>query len=76
MILYYKDAINEKLNRNLELFDNVNMLTNNDIEELNRKIKVITNLKNKIYVNANTNLLVDKLILELGGTYENSRYSI
>ena len=76
MILYYKDAINEKLNRKLELFDNVNMLTNNDIEELNRKIKVITNLKNKIYVNANTNLLVDKLILELGGTYENSRYSI
>lgn len=74
MILYYKDAINEKLNRKLELFDNVNMLTNNDIEELNRKIKVITNLKNKIYVNANTNLLVDKLILELGGTYENSRY--
>lgn len=66
MILYYKEAINERLNRKLELFDNVEGLVNNDIEKLNNKIKVITELKNKIYINANTSLLVDKLILELG----------
>lgn len=66
MILYYKEAINERLNRKLELFNNVEGLINNDIETLNSKIKIITNLKNKIYVNANANLLVDKLILELG----------
>ena len=74
MLLYYKEAINKKLNRKLELFDNVDEIVNNEIEDLNKKIRIITNLKGKIYVNANTNLLVDKLILELGGTYENSGY--
>lgn len=74
MLLYYKEAINKKLNRKLQLFDNVDEIMNNEIDNLNRKIKIITNLKSKIYVNANTNLLVDKLILELGGTYENSGY--
>ena len=74
MLLYYKEAINKKLNRKLELFDNVDEIMNNEIDDLNKKIKIITKLKGKIYVNANTNLLVDKLILELGGTYENSGY--
>lgn len=68
MILYYKEVINKKLNRKLELFDNIDkILDNNDISMLNNKIKIVSDLKNKIYVNANTNLLVDRLIIELGG---------
>jgi len=68
MILYYKEAINLKLNLDNEIIDNVNnILLNNTIEELNKKIKIITDLKKNIYVNANTNLLLDKLVIELGG---------
>lgn len=68
MILYYKDAINLKLNRKPEVIENIdNILMNNTIDKLNEKIKIITNLKKNIYVNANTNLLMDKLVIELGG---------
>lgn len=68
MILYYKDAINLKLNRKPEIIENIdNILMNNTIDKLNEKIKIITNLKKNIYVNANTNLLMDKLVIELGG---------
>lgn len=68
MILYYKEAINLKLNLDNEIIDNVNnILLNNTIEELNKKIKIITDLKKNIYVNANINLLLDKLVIELGG---------
>ena len=68
MILYYKEAINLKLNLDNEIIDNVNnILLNNTIEELNKKIKIVTDLKKNIYVNANTNLLLDKLVIELGG---------
>lgn len=68
MILYYKEAINLKLNLDNEIIDNVNnILLNNTIEELNKKIKIITDFKKNIYVNANTNLLLDKLVIELGG---------
>ena len=68
MILYYKDAINFKLNRKTEVIENINnILLTNTIQKLNNKIKVITNLKKNIYVNANTNLLMDKLVIELGG---------
>lgn len=68
MILYYKDAISLKLNHKPEVIENIdNILLNNTISELNEKIKIITNLKKNIYVNANTNLLMDKLVIELGG---------
>lgn len=68
MILYYKDAINLKLNRKPEVIESINnILLTNTIQELNEKIKIITNLKKNIYVNANTNLLMDKLVIELGG---------
>lgn len=69
MCLYYKDILNKKISRNLEFFDNIDeeIFNNNSLEKINKKINIIMNLKSKIYVNANTNLLIDKLILEIGG---------
>ncbi len=74
MMLYYKDALSIKLNGQAEIFKEIDdNILNNSIEELNRRISVLLELKKKIYVNANTNLLIDKLIIEMGGMYENSR---
>jgi len=70
MILYYKEIINIKLNREINFFKDDNMISianNNKISQLNKKINIILDLKDKIYVNVNTNLLVDKLIIEVGG---------
>lgn len=69
MCLYYKDILNKKINRDLEVFNNIDeeINNNNTIETINKKIKIILDLKNKIYINANTNLLIDKLIIEIGG---------
>ena len=77
MILYYKDALNKKLDRKTEIFNDINdKLLENSIEELNYKINKLIDLKGKIYINANTNLLIDKLIIELGGSHEDSRSTI
>lgn len=74
MMLYYKDALNKKLNRKVELFNDISdTILDESIEIINKKIDAILSLKNKIYINANTNLLIDKLVLELGGLNENSR---
>ena len=73
MILYYKEALNIKLNGKSEIFNELDkIILENSIENLNNKISKLIELKNKIYLNANTNLLIDKLIIELGGSYENS----
>lgn len=79
MIFYYKDLVNKKINRKCEYFDDEDMkdiIEINSLEQLNKKIKIIMELKNKIYINANTGLLIDKLILDLGGNYEYCRNSI
>ena len=74
MILYYKDVLNEKLKGQTEIFKEIDVnILDNSIEEINRRINILLDLKKKIYINANTNLLVDELIIELGGIYENSR---
>lgn len=74
MLLYYKDALSLKLNGQAEVFNEIDKnILNNSIQELNRRISILLELKKKIYVNANTNLLIDKLIIEMGGMYENSR---
>lgn len=75
MMLYYKDALNTKINGQAELFMDIDQkVLENSIQELNRRINVILELKKGIYINANTNLLIDELIMELGGMYENRRY--
>lgn len=69
IILYYKEIINIKLGRKTELFDNKDMqviANKNEIEKLYKKIEIVLDLKSKIYLNANTNLLLDRLIMEIG----------
>lgn len=69
-ILLYKEAINKKLNRNLEIFDDrdINIIDkNNKISDLNKKIQILINCKNSLKINANVNLLIDKMIIDLGG---------
>ena len=72
MILYYKDVLNSLLNKDPEIFINyieeINKISqNNTKEQITKKILIINELKEKIKFNANTNLLMDKLIIELEG---------
>lgn len=69
MILYYKDVIQKKcgienllLNDFVENIEKVSKVNTNDL--LLYKINTLLNLKKNIYVNANTNLLIDRLIIE------------
>lgn len=70
MIFFYNDILNVKCERNLHIFFDERSLIEelalkNDIEQISKKINVIMDLKKKIKVNMNNNLLIDKLILEL-----------
>lgn len=68
--LIYIDVLNLKLNKPAKIFNEyANIL--NEIEKLNtidmimKKIDVVISLKEKIKFNINTNMLMDKLIIEL-----------
>ena len=70
LLIYYKDILNYKLNRKLELFndyiDDIKTISDeNTFNNLIYKINTIINLKEHIKVNANQNLLLDKLIIEI-----------
>ena len=70
MNLFYLDVIKYKLNNKIEFF-NENQLDiekiskNNCLEQLYKKIDIISTAKDNIFYNINTNLLIDKLIIEL-----------
>ena len=70
LLLYYKDLLNLKLNRKLEVFEIkkdtlLEISQKNTVYQLINKINKIIELKEYIKVNANQNLLLDKLIIEL-----------
>lgn len=72
LLLFYKDIINYKLNRQIEYFvDYEEVLKSisdkNSTDIISKKIKVILDLKELIKYNVNTNLLMDKLIIQLKG---------
>lgn len=71
IILYYKDIINIKLNKDLEIFNKTkeieSIANNNDIKTLCKKLNIILKHKQNIKYNANNNLLMDKLIIDLEG---------
>lgn len=69
MILYYKDVIQKNCGIENLLFhefteniEKISKLNTNDL--LLHKINLLLNLKKNIYVNANNNLLIDRLIIE------------
>lgn len=70
MLFFYKDLLNDKLNRKITIFNENQELIKkinkkNDINSIISKINVIMDLREKIKFNANANLLIDKLIIEL-----------
>lgn len=75
MALFYKDVIQYKINGKLELFDNyidqiISVSKKNTDQQLINKLRTVLKIKEHIIYNANINLLIDKLVLELeGGNY-------
>ena len=71
LLLFYKDILNVKLNRKVEFYDEYikqieAIAVKNTIQNLTKKITIINQLKEKIKLNVNQNLLIDELILEMG----------
>ena len=70
IIYFYKDVLNHKINCPVEIF-NDNLEEINKIAELNQidvlinKIKVLNENRNYLDNNANLNLLMDKIIIEM-----------
>ena len=72
LLLFYKDVLNFKLNKDLEIFtDNIAdvkyVAEKNNTQFIISKINVIMNLRDLIKFNINNNSLLDKLIIELKG---------
>ena len=71
MIDYYKDILNYKLNKALDIFEINNDIKNiaqkNTQEEICKKINKLVELKELIKYNINSSLLMDKLIMSLEG---------
>ncbi len=72
MILYYKDILNKQTNRKVEIFEDYqkeinDIIEKNTILDITQKINIIAETKEKIKYNANQNLLMDKLIIDLEG---------
>lgn len=70
ILLYYMDIIQYIIKNKIEIFDSYNsniqeIATKNTINQLNNKIQKIIKYKNLVKYNVNTNLLFDKLIIEL-----------
>ncbi|MEG0025638.1 MAG: hypothetical protein RR847_02670 [Bacilli bacterium] len=75
MLLYYKDVLNFQSNKINLIFDvnNIEQIARlNTVQKTCYKIEKIIDLKNYIKINANVNLLIDKLIIELGGGIKNA----
>lgn len=70
MTLYYKDILNYKLNNNILYFNDYKkeieeICDKNEISSICEKIKIVVELSETIKFNANANMLMDKLIIEL-----------
>lgn len=70
LLLYYKDVLNFKCSRELEVFiehNSIQKISNkNTVIQIIDKMKIILKLKKNIDVNVNNSLLLDQLILEFG----------
>ena len=75
IIYFYKDVLNYKINCPIEIFndyiDNIKEVANlNNIINLTNKIKVLNTNRNYLDNNANLNLLMDKIIIEMEVNYD------
>ena len=70
MILFYKDLLNYKLDINKNLFnlkDIEKIAKLNNVNQIENKINIIMETKKNLKLNANINLLMDKLVMDLEG---------
>lgn len=70
VIYFYKDVLNYKINCPVEIFDDyleeIEKIANlNIVESLIRKIKILNENRNYLDNNANLNLLMDRIIIEM-----------
>jgi DNA polymerase III, gamma/tau subunits len=70
MILFYKDILNHKLETEIIYFNDYKsdieiISSQNGIDVICEKIKIVVELSETIKFNANSNMLMDKLIIEL-----------
>ena len=75
MLLFYKDVLNLKLGKVIEIYTDyvkdVNIIEEkNSLGVITNKINVIMDLREKIKFNINSNMLMDKLMIELEGCEE------
>lgn len=75
LLLLYKDAINKKINKKIEIFTNYEeelkkISENNSINNLYKKINIISTTKEKNKININLNLNIDKMIMEMENIYD------
>ena len=71
MLLYYIDVLRlscgTSVNIFFEIIDRMNVIiSNNDINNISSKIKIIMNLQKRVRQNNNLNLVMDKLLIEFG----------
>lgn len=71
MVLFYRDVINNIYNRKIEIFDCYidaikNVSSRNDVQTIIYKLQKILSSKEKIKYNINTDLLIDKLLIDMG----------
>ena len=72
MLLIYTDILNYILFNSWEIFENIENLLGNIIklnskDTIYKKINIIIDIKEKLKYNTNTNLLMDKFIIEFSG---------
>ena len=68
MLLFYKDAVQEKIGLSLEFMDDYQgflktLAEQNTTQQLCKKMELIMELRKRIKININQNLLIDQLIL-------------
>ena len=69
-VYFYKDVLNYKINNDIEIFndyeDTICQIADlNEVTEIIRKINIISENRKFLDNNANLNLLIDKIIIEL-----------
>lgn len=72
MLLYYKDVLNYMNNRKIEIFEEdvkkiKKIAENNTISSIISKMNVILDLNKYLKFNVNDRMIIDKLIISLGG---------
>lgn len=71
-ILFYKDCLDNKISNKVSFFSDYNdrllyVVNRNTSDELIKKIEVLTKMQERLKYNCNLNLILDKLIILLGG---------